>query len=130
PAKLSAAVDASVEQPLAARIEKMSEGFLNTPYVVSPLGEGKGHPPDQDPMIRYDQVDCLTFVETAIAMSVAKKAVEVEPLLQRIRYESEPAYQNRNHLMEVQWIPNNVKKGFLVDVTRKYGGDDVITVKK
>jgi hypothetical protein len=125
--KIDAAIEAAAQKPLPERIEAMSAGFLGTPYVLSPLGEGQGF--DKDPMIRFDAVDCLTFVETTLAMSVAP-AAQLDQTLARIRYEAEPSYEGRNHLMEVQWLPNNVKQGFLVDVTRKYGGEDVVTVTK
>ena len=32
--------------------------------------------------------------------------------------------------MEAQWLPNNIRKGFLVDVTRRYGGEDTVQVQK
>jgi hypothetical protein len=32
--------------------------------------------------------------------------------------------------MESQWLPNNVRKGFLRDVTRAHGGDDTVQVTK
>jgi len=75
-------------------------------------------------------VDCLTFVEQALAMSLASTDSEVPGLLERLRYASTPSYEDRNHLMEAQWLPNNQRKGFLVDVTRRYGGEDTVRVQK
>lgn len=106
---------------LSERLVEMSERFLGTPYVVSPLGEGSGQ--DPDPLIRFDAVDCLTFVEETIALGLSTSWEEVERLLIRIRYADQPSYAQRNHLMEAQWIPNNIRKGFLTTVTRRYGGD-------
>jgi hypothetical protein len=42
----------------------------------------------------------------------------------------EIAFDGRNHLMEAQWLPHNVGKGFLRDVTRQYGSGDVRVVRK
>lgn len=110
-------------------LEAVSAKFLGTPYVVSPLGEGKGK--DPDPLFRTDAVDCLTFVEEAIAMSLAPKEDQVVPLLTRIRYEGEtPDFEQRNHVMEAQWLPSNLKKGFLKDITRTLGGDATVKAKK
>jgi len=106
---------------LSERLVQMSERFLGTPYLVSPLGEGSGK--DPDPLIRFDAVDCLTFVEETIALGLSSSWEEVERLLTRIRYADQPTYAQRNHLMEAQWIPNNIQKGFLTTVTRRYGGD-------
>jgi hypothetical protein len=85
---------------------------------------------DPDPTFRPDAVDCLTFVEQALAMSMARSDSEVQALLERIRYASTPTYEGRNHLMEAQWLPNNQRKGFVADVTRRYGREDTVRVQK
>jgi hypothetical protein len=113
---------------LDQRLLHVSSRFLGTPYLASPLGEGNGV--DPDPTFRTDAVDCLTFVEQTLALSLARQEGEVPTLLERIRYASTPVYEDRNHLMEAQWLPNNIRKGFLVDVTRRYGGEDTVQVRK
>jgi hypothetical protein len=104
--------------PLEERLLKVSERFLGTPYIRSPLGEGTGV--DPDPPFRLDAADCVTLVEETIAMALAKRAPEVEEQLVELRYDGTPSYGNRNHLMEAQWLPNNIRKGFLEDVTGRY----------
>ena len=54
------------------RLIAVSSMFLDTPYLNSPLGEGAGHPPDPDPLIRFDGVDCTTFVEQTMALARAR----------------------------------------------------------
>jgi len=115
-------------RPLEGRLLEASEKFLGTPYALSPLGEGAG--PDADPLIRFDGVDCVTFVEETIALSYAVDPESVEPILSELRYHHQIAFEDRNHLMEAQWLPHNVAKGFLRDVTRRYGGEDVQVVAK
>jgi hypothetical protein len=115
-------------QPLAQRLIDNSQHFLGTPYANSPLGEGEGK--DADPLIRFDAVDCQTFVEQTMAMSLASTFQEVEPLLVRLRYAQEPTFDDRNHLMEAQWIPRNIEKGFLRDVTRSIAGRGTASVSK
>ena len=64
-------------------------------------------------------------------MSLAPSPDGVVPLLTRIRYEGEsPDFETRNHVMEAQWVPSNLKKGFLKDITRAIGGDQTVKVKK
>jgi len=128
PEERRALLSGEVSLPLQERLLRVSERFLGTPYLFSPLGEGSGV--DPDPPFRLDAVDCLTFVEQVLAMSLAQGDAEVPVLLERIRYASTPTYEDRNHLMEAQWLPNNQRKGFLVDVTRRYGGEDVVRVSK
>ncbi len=113
---------------LSHRLEAISAAFLDTPYIHSPLGEGEGL--DPDPTIRFDAVDCLTFVEQTLALGLAPTPVEVPNLLQALRYGDRPIYEDRNHLMEAQWLPNNVRKGFLRDVTRTLGGTDTVRGRK
>ncbi|MFZ5471363.1 MAG: N-acetylmuramoyl-L-alanine amidase-like domain-containing protein [Myxococcota bacterium] len=116
------------ERSLGERLLLMSEGFLGTPYVHSPLGEGEGQ--DPDPVERFDAVDCLTLVEQAMAMALARSATEVVPLLDELRYERRRAYEDRNHLMEASWLPNNTRKGYLREVTGHVGGGEVLQLTK
>ena len=113
----------------ASTLDAVSAKFLGTAYLASPLGEGKGK--DPDPLFRPDAVDCLTFVEQAIAIHLAPAEKDVVPLLTRLRYEGEAAdFEQRNHVMEAQWLPSNLKKGFLKDITRAIGGEQTVQVKK
>jgi hypothetical protein len=106
--------------PLPQRLLAFSQAFVGTPYVNSPLGEGEGK--DADPRIRFDAVDCLTFVEQTIALALSLDDEKALPTLDAIRYGDGVAYEKRNHVMEAQWLPSNMKKGYLRDVTRRYGG--------
>ncbi len=100
---------------LESKLAKNSEKFLGLQYGTSPLGEGKA--PDADPLIRFDVFDCTTYVETVIALSIAGQN-EVVQVLNEIRYaDGKPSIQSRNHFTSLDWIPNNVKKGFLKDIT-------------
>lgn len=116
------------ELPLAERVLAVSERFLNTPYLASPLGEGEGF--DPDPRIRFDAVDCLTFVEETVALALGGGVGPALSLLDGLRYSGLPRYETRKHLMEAQWLPDNVRKGFLRDVTRRLGGAVVTRVEK
>jgi len=130
--------DASAEQTAAivseisalpdmrARVVAASERFLGVPYQFDPLGEGPGQPPDEDPRLRFDLADCQTFLETVLALARARSAGEVQALLDEVRYQGEPRYQNRHHFFEAQWIPANVKAGWVRPVTSEIGGKDVV----
>jgi hypothetical protein len=113
--------------PLRERLLRTSARFLQTPYLLSPLGEGEGV--DPDPTFRLDAVDCLTFVEQSLALALAHGEPEVARVLEQLRYAHVPRYEDRNHLMEAQWLPNNLRKGFLVEATRRYGGADAVRVE-
>jgi hypothetical protein len=112
---------------LRERLLEATEGFVGSPYVLSPLGEGGGH--DPDPLIRWDAVDCVTMIEESIALSTSEPATLVERL-SALRYDGPPAWENRLHIMEAQWLPVNLKRGLLRDVTAQWGGEKTRRVKK
>lgn len=114
--------------PLSDRLASVAEGFLGTPYVLSPLGEGAGH--DPDPLIRYDALDCVTLVEETMALALAPGRDQLLPTLNQIRYSGAPAWETRNHITEAQWLPHLVEAGYLKDVARRWGGDDTRVLKK
>lgn len=112
-------IQALKAMPVEARFLAATEGFLGTPYVLSPLGEGEGH--DPDPLLRYDAADCVTMVEESMALALTPDDARVLETLNRIRYEAEPSFDGRLHVMEAQWLPVNLSRGLLEDVTRLYG---------
>jgi HEAT repeat protein len=111
------------------RLLALSARFHGVPYMESPLGEGAGI--DPDPLYRWDGVDCLTYVEQVLALTHARRPEEMLPVLLDLRYQDgRVAYGERNHLMEHQWLPHNVAKGWLRDITREVGGDRVKIARK
>lgn len=123
------ALEAAQALPLGPRVEAVSAQFLGTPYAASPLGEGSGF--DPDPLFRWDRVDCLTFVEQTLALALTPVGQPVEPVLNRLRYQGDqPDYAQRNHVMEAQWLPRNLEKGYLRALTRELGGPAVRHVEK
>jgi Protein of unknown function (DUF1460) len=118
-------------QPLSLqkRLLAASERFLGTPYGFSPLGEGEGV--DPDPRLRFDSVDCVTFVEETMALALSRRPEEVLAVLDRIRYrDGIPGYAARNHLMEAGWLPANAAAGLARDVTLTLGGADAVVAQK
>jgi hypothetical protein len=116
-------------RPLDRRLLALSErASLGTPYAHSPLGEGEGV--DKDPRFRLDQVDCLTFVETVMALALSDTPEDVLHVLDSIRYQGRPEYVARNHLMEAEWLPSNAAKGWIRDVTPTLGGPAARTTER
>lgn len=114
--------------PMRERVLKASEGFLGARYALSPLGEGEGR--DADPLLRLDAVDCLTMVEQAMALSSAPAPTRLVETLNDIRYAGPPSWEARLHVMEAQWLPEQVRRGRLRDVTREWGGKQTRRVTK
>ncbi len=115
----------------ARRLVYVTQPFIGAPYVLSPLGEGAGAAPDEDPRFRVDAFDCTTFVESAFALALGDDFADAMKILDSIRYRGgHVAYAQRRHFPESEWIPELVKAGLLVDVTREVGGDDVVVETK
>jgi hypothetical protein len=106
--------------PLPERMHRISDALLNRPYAIDPLGEGTGI--DADPLARYDVFDCLTFTEEVLALALAGDPADAARVRNHLRYGEGPRdYVHRRHFMELQWIPDNIAAGWLVDTTRDYG---------
>lgn len=92
--------------------------FLNTPYTLFPLGEGKNADISTKPLYTFTTFDCLTFVETMLALAHEPK--DFLTTLTDIRYHSnKPSFISRNHFMSTEWNYYNQKKGYITDITTK-----------
>lgn len=108
------------------RLILYSEKSLGTPYKLGPLGEGPKGKFDRDPLMRFDAFDCTTFVETTMALALARNLKKAKKILQKIRYkEGYISYETRNHFTEADWIPNNIEAGFIKDATADVGKEHV-----
>jgi N-acetylmuramoyl-L-alanine amidase-like protein len=114
---------------LPQRVEAISALFLGVPYKLGALGEGPDGEFDRDPLIRFDAFDCTTFVETVMALSLDSDLDSAMRTLQKIRYkDGQIGYATRNHFIEVDWVPNNVRAGYLRDITSDVAGRSAIKV--
>lgn len=114
-----------------ARVREVSRRFLGARYKLDPLGEGPTARIDRDPIVRFDRVDCLTFVEQVLAFAQRERFDEAVSLLQRYRYQGgEIRWRKRRHLMELQWLPQLAKAGALVDITARVGGEATRVAKR
>jgi len=119
-------VEAAIERALSApaggpRASAASAPLLGVRYATSPLGEGSGE--DPDPRFRLDAFDCVTFVETALALGSAASLQETRRALDDIRYRSRIHLADRLHEVISQWIPSNLEKGWIAPSSRAAAGD-------
>jgi hypothetical protein len=116
-AQLDVQVQKAHELPFPQRIDALSKLFLGVPYGEGPLGDGSGVEPG--PRWNTSAVDCQTYVETVLALANARNVGEAHNILDDIRYSGEPSFSNRNHFTEAQWLPANLKKGYLTEETSR-----------
>jgi hypothetical protein len=98
-----------------ARAVAATQPLVGHPYAPSPLGEEAGD--DPDPRFRLDAFDCMTFAETAVALGSAETLAEARRALDDVRYDGAPALEHRHHEVLSQWIPANVARGWIREIT-------------
>lgn len=104
------------ESDLSNRVERISARFLGLPYVSSSL-IGDLDVPEQL-VVRLDAFDCVTYIETVLALARAQTAEQFEENLIRLRYKNgEVSWTKRNHYM-VDWWRNNEREGLIKNITR------------
>lgn len=118
------------KKSLTQRMEAVSARALNTPYFLGPLGEGPNAPYDKKPLMDLTRVDCVTFCEQTLALSLAKNYKQAYEILQKIRYKggekaSERLMETRNHYFMADWVPNN--RWLVSDITAQLPHHQPIT---
>ncbi len=97
--------------PLPARLDRLSAALLGRPYVVGPL-VGSATEPEQL-VTRLDAFDCVTYVETVLALGRCRTADDFEPELVALRYEGGRIdWRTRNHYMS-WWLERNAAAGLV-----------------
>lgn len=103
------------------RVMALSEQLIGKPYLRGQLGEGQSGRYDQQPRYRMDGFDCVTFVETVLALSHANSLPAFQHHMLALRYaDGQPKFTHRNIVTSVDWNPNNSKKGYVTDITRQF----------
>ena len=124
PSARAVALDPRRPADFARLLDEAATSLVGKPYELGPLGEGAGaeHP---EPLYRLDAFDCTTFVETVLANAHCAEAGARAPAclastMQKIRYGGNVvSYRERNHVPELDWLPHNVRRGYLEDLREK-----------
>jgi hypothetical protein len=109
---------ASHADSIAARVAFDSAFFMGKPYQKFPLGEGPNADFDKNPLYRTDAFDCMTYVNTVIALANANNLQEFQRVFKLLSYENgQVAFVARNHFVTGDWNENNAKSGYIKDIT-------------
>lgn len=107
--------EAAREKSLPRRMKRISGLLLGRPYVANPLIGGADVP--EVFTVSMDGFDCVTFVETVLALALSRETTDFPDFMQRIRYERAIVdWKHRNHYM-TGWIQSNVRSGLLENLT-------------
>jgi D-alanyl-D-alanine carboxypeptidase/D-alanyl-D-alanine-endopeptidase (penicillin-binding protein 4) len=90
------------------RINYFSSKLKGKPYFLGPMGEGRSIYPSYKERVNFSEMDCLTYMELALALAYSKNYDDFFNVLQSIRYETGIIdYNMRNHFLIADWTKNN-----------------------
>jgi hypothetical protein len=128
-------IDARSASGLRQRVHALSSRLLGARFAWNPTGEGAGAF-DADAPLVLGRFDCLTFVETVLALARAHDLDEAFDDLAVLRYGgAEPQFTNRLHFVSVDWLPALAAAGLAEDAlaehvpaARALGHHDLLTL--
>ncbi len=117
--------DARSQNGIGEKMKLISARLLGAPYIVQPL-KGSLTTPEEF-VVRLDGFDCVTYIETVLALAGAKDVNSFLNRLRTLRYvNGEVSYATRLHYT-TDWSKANIQRGYLQDVTQ--GADTVVRTK-
>ena len=104
------------DRSTGSRIDVLSRHFLGHSYKPNPL-IGSADTAEVF-TASLDGFDCVTYIETVLALARASNVDDFIEWLRKIRYEQgRIQWERRNHYMTV-WIRNNVRQGIIRPVSK------------
>jgi hypothetical protein len=98
------------------RLKALSSQLLGYPYITHPL-TGSADSPEVF-TVSLEGFDCVTYIETALALAMAASVSEFVEIIRHLRYKNgRIEWRRRNHYM-TGWIKNNARRGFVRNITR------------
>ncbi len=107
--------EAARQSSLAGRIDVISSRLIGLPYLENPLGGG----PDSRESLRIplEGFDCVTYIETVLALASSRRVEEFVDAVRRMRYEGGRVdWFHRNHYM-INWAEKNEKRKLIKNIT-------------
>ena len=109
--------EAKYDRSTSIRIDVLSRSFLGHPYKPNPL-IGSADTAELF-TASLDGFDCVTYIETVLALARASNVDDFTEWLRKIRYErGRIQWEQRNHYM-THWIRNNVREGIIRPVSMR-----------
>ncbi|HUA36747.1 MAG TPA: N-acetylmuramoyl-L-alanine amidase-like domain-containing protein [Candidatus Binataceae bacterium] len=103
------------EPSLGSRIDVLSQQFLGRPYKSNPLIGSIDT--DEVLVASLDAFDCVTYIETVLALARAHSVDDFVARLRKLRYDRGIVkWERRNHYM-TDWISNNVRDGIVTRIS-------------
>ena len=105
------------------RLNFFTKALIGKPYRLGPMGESYLGSVETKPLVYLDSVDCVTYVEHALALARTVHEDSLYTELQRIRYKNgKISYLNRKHYMIADWVSDSKYANVI-----PMAGDTVVT---
>ncbi|MCR4439071.1 MAG: DUF1460 domain-containing protein [bacterium] len=106
-----------------------SERFMGAPYELYCEGDGPYARYDTRPLLNLKKLNCMTYCEIVLALTLADYYEDFFNILQHIRYrQGIMGMASRNHYTMADWLPAN--SWCLEDVTQRVGGSDAVPLTR
>jgi len=117
---------AGLEETPGARIARLSEAFLGTPYAAGVLDEAPEGP--ERLVVDLERLDCMTLLDYVEALRLCRSPLEFPARLAQVRYRrGRIAFETRNHFF-LDWIEN--RRTDVDDLTERLAGAAVRRARK
>jgi Protein of unknown function (DUF1460) len=107
---------ANTEPDFAQRMRLISSQFIGYPYLINPLVGSHVEP--EVFVTRMDGFDCVTFLETVLALAGSRDPEDFLVRLREIRYEKGVVDWSTRLHYTTDWSRYHVRRNFLIDLTR------------
>ncbi len=105
------------------RLKYFSQALEEKPYFLGPTGEGRFGRIEPLPILDLNRFDCVTYIESSMALALSHETRDVLPNLLSLRYRSDTLdFTTRNHYFVEDWLKHNAA---LVRTVR-FPGDTLI----
>jgi hypothetical protein len=111
------------EKTVAGRLEKIAHRFLGNPYLPESLVGGPDH--RERLVVDFEAFDCITFIETALALSRSRSKKGFLTELRRTRYRDGRVDWSSRHHFFINWLRHNEKRGAIKIRTRGAGSRSI-----
>lgn len=122
------AASISCEGDMSALVARVARTFVGRPYLANTLNDAKGQEEGEPLVCRLDAFDCVTLVESSVAIARAVAGQQgdwggYKSQLEKLRYRDgrRDGYASRLHYFS-EWIADNERRGNLIDLTPSLGG--------
>ncbi len=100
--------DTSQPSVFLDRMLYFSKQLEGTPYNLGPTGEGRYSHFEAKPIFNLDSMDCVTYIESVMALSLSPGPEGIMPVIKDIRYiNGIVSYENRKHFFIEDWLLGN-----------------------